>query len=278
MSLPPLRRIVALRLVTRDPERLARFYGEAIGAVADGDSVAIGEDERAMLGSGSGSRTRLLVGGFPIELDRFDRAGRPYPADADAADPRFQHVAVIVRDAMAAFDRTLACGAIAISSAGPVTLPVSSGGVTAVKLRDPDGHPFELLQFPPSADTVWRDVAPDALGILGIDHSAIAVADAARSRAFYADAGLVARGATRNRGPTQQALDGLSLDAVDVVPLFPRVDMPHLELLGYRGAGARPASDTGIADIAATRLVWASDRAGLLCDPDGHRHQTIVAD
>jgi len=279
MSLPALHRIAALRMVTRDIDRLANFYGTALGAAADGGAVAIGADEQAVLASGAGLRQRLLVGGFALDLDRFDREGQPYPADADAADLRFQHFAVIVADASAAYERAMASGATAISRGGPVTLPASAGGVTAVKLRDPDGHPFELLHFPATADNCWHDVAPDAFGVLGIDHSAIAVADARRSRAFYAEAGLVAHGATLNRGPTQEALDGLSLESVDVVPLFPGTDTPHLELLGYHGVARAPAQDMAIADIAATRLVWASDRPGLLLqDPDGHRHQTVAAD
>jgi len=278
MSLPALHRIVALRMVTRDIDRLARFYSTALGAAADGGAVAIGADEQAVLASGAGVRQRLLVGAFALDLDRFDREGRPYPADADAADLRFQHFAVIVADAAFAYERAMASGATAISRGGPVTLPASAGGVSAVKLRDPDGHPFELLQFPAAADNRWRDVAANACGVLGIDHSAIAVADARLSRAFYCEAGLVARGATLNQGSTQEALDGLSLQSVDVVPLFPGTDTPHLELLGYHRAGSASAPDTAIADIAATRLVWASDRPGLLLrDPDGHRHQTVSA-
>lgn len=277
MTMSPLRQIVALRMVTRDIDRLERFYGEAFGASAQGASLAIATHEQSLLGAGGVRRRRLSLGGFPIDLDRFDHEGRPYPPDADAADLRFQHFAVIVSDVQTAFAHAVACGAGVISHGGPVTLPASSGGVTAVKLRDPDGHPFELLQFPPAADNRWHLVAPDSLGIVGIDHSAISVADAARSLIFYTDAGLAAGEATINRGATQQALDGLSLDSVDVVPLLPAVDTPHLELLGYHGVARVAATSADIADIAATRLVWASDRATLLRDPDGHLHQTVVA-
>jgi catechol 2,3-dioxygenase-like lactoylglutathione lyase family enzyme len=272
-----LHRIVALRMVTRDIDRLARFYGEVLGATADGDTIAIPADERALLGVGAARRRRLRIGGLTVALDRFDVEGRPYPDDADAADLRFQHFAVIVGDISSAFERALACGATPVSRGGPVTLPASSGGVTAAKLRDPEGHPFELLRVPATADTRWRGVAPNDLGVLGIDHSAISVADAARSQAFYRAAGLVAKGATINRGAAQIALDGLALESVDVVPLFPPVDTPHLELLGYHGVARRSAADAGIADVAATRLVWESDRAMLLRDPDGHLHQTVPA-
>ena len=36
-----------------------------------------------------------------------------------------------------------------ISTDGPQLLPASSGGVTAYKFRDPEGHPLELIAFPP---------------------------------------------------------------------------------------------------------------------------------
>ena len=278
MSVAPLHRIVALRMVTRDPDRLARFYGEALGAMPEGGPTSIGPDECQLLGVAGGSRCALRIGGFAVELDRFDDPGRPYPADADAADLRFQHFAAIVRDIGAVFERARACGATLVSREGPVTLPASSGGATAVKLCDPDGHPFELLQFPQGADNHWRETTANAAGVLGIDHTAISVADAARSRCFYGAAGLTAGGATLNRGTAQDALDGLALRAVDVVPMMPSVAAPHLELLGYRGVAGRRVAKLDIADIAATRTVWASDREMLLLDPDGHRHQSGMVD
>ena len=72
-----------------------------------------------------------------------------------------------------------------ISRGGPVTLPKSAGGVTAVKFRDPEGHPLEFLQFPPGANPDWKGA-----GVMGIDHSAISVSDVAASRRFYARHGL----------------------------------------------------------------------------------------
>ena len=272
MIASPLTRIVALRIVTEDGDRLAHFYADALGAQIEGVS-AIGAADLALLGVSGGTRWRLRVGGFAIEIDRFDEPGEAYPADANAADLRFQHFAAVVDDMTTAFDRAIACGATLISQTGPVALPAAAGGVVAVKLRDPDGHPFELLRFPADADTVWRESVPNGRGILGIDHSAIVVADASRSRAFYAAAGLAARGGSINRGPTQIALDGLALDSVDVVPLFPAIDRPHLELLGYHGIGQRSTAVAQVVDIAATRTVWAADRAALLRDPDGHLHE-----
>ena len=259
--------ITAFRLTTAIPERLALFYA-GLGFVV-GAPIAIAEDEMALLGlEGSGTRLPMRIGDQRVDLDRFDQSGASYPADADLADFRFQHLALVTGDGDAAWAHAQALGATPISVGGPITLPASSGGVTAIKFRDPEGHPLELLQFPSGSETVWPGT-----GIFGIDHSAISVADTAASRTFYAALGLEPRGATLNRGTTQDALDGLHGVAVDVVPLFPPRATPHLELLGYRSPQGHAASASSTNDVAATRIVWAADRDALLRDPDGHLHQ-----
>lgn len=258
--------ITAIRLVTREPDRLARFYADAIGfAVAE--PIAIMAEEMAVLGlSGVGVRRRMTLGEQVIDLDAFKPAGRVYPADADAADLRFQHFAIVTDDATGAFERARTHGATSISIDGAVTLPASAGGVRAVKLRDPEGHPIEFLQFPGGARP------------RGIDHTAIAVADADASRAFYEAIGLRAGARTLNEGPTQVALDALAEVRVDVVPLWPARTPPHLELLGYRSPIARRAPWHAVNDVVATRTVWAADRAALIRDPDGHFHQLEADD
>jgi len=261
--------ITGFRLVTADPGRLAGFY-EAIG-FRRGSSVAIDPVEIALLGlSGGGTRLMLTLGQSRLELDRFDRPGAPYPAEATAADTIFQHLALVTSDAGAAWQRAMAAGATPISRDGPVVLPAASGGVTAAKFRDPDGHPLEFLQFAPGSNPAWRGE-----GMLGIDHSAIAVADPAASLSFYAARGLREGKRTLNQGPTQVSLDGLADVCVDVVPLDPPAMPPHLELLAYRTPGPPSDRDWRANDIAATRTVWRADQEALLRDPDGHFHQLV---
>ena len=248
------------------PERLAAFYA-GLGFVV-GEPVAIAAGELALLGlEGGGERLPMRIGGQRVDLDRFDRPGRPYPVDANAADLRFQHLALVTDDVVSAWARAKAYGATPISAHGPVTLPASSGGVTAIKFRDPEGHPLEFLQFARDADSAWQ-----GRGILGIDHSAISVADSGASLRFYTGLGLKPGSATVNRGATQDALDGLADVVVDVVPLSPPRDTPHLELLGYRTPPGRPAAPGAANDTAATRIAWRADRDALLRDPDGHLH------
>lgn len=258
--------ITAFRLTTAMPDRLTSFYS-GLGFTIEQPGV-IQADEMALLGvGGRGVRLGMRIGDQRVDLDRFDQAGAPYPIGADAADLCFQHLAIVTDDADAAWKRAQALGATSISDGGPVTLPASSGGVTAIKFRDSEGHPLEFLQFPSGADTPWHGT-----GILGIDHSAISVADAGASSAFYAALGLEAKGATVNRGAGQDALDGLPGVEVDVVPLAPPRATPHLELLGYRSPAGRPRPPSKPTDIAATRIVWAANCDALLRDPDGHLH------
>lgn len=258
--------ITAFRLTTAEPERLARFY-QGLGFSA-GDRERIPEDEIALLGlERGGTRLPLRLGEQRVDLDSFDDAGRPYPSGATSADLCFQHLALVTDDAATAWALAAALQAVPISTEGPITLPASAGGVTAVKFRDPEGHPLELLQFPSESGSRWR-----GKGLIGIDHSAISVSDAGASRRFYETLSLSVQRPTLNHGPTQMALDGLPGVKVDVVPMLPRRDTPHLELLAYRTPVGRGAGRLEANDVAATRIVWTADRNALVRDPDGHLH------
>jgi catechol 2,3-dioxygenase-like lactoylglutathione lyase family enzyme len=258
--------IAGFRLVTSDLTRLTAFY-RAIGFDV-GDAMPISTTELAVLGiAGTGMRIEMSLGISRVDLDCFGLAGRPYPTEASACDRIFQHLAIVTDDARKAWNRARDAGAMPISREQPVVLPQSSGGVTAVKLRDPEGHPLEFLEFPRGANPHWRGT-----GIIGIDHSAIAVSNLAASRHFYAYHGLAEGEPMLNQGPTQVALDGIDGVVVDIVPMLPAKAPPHIELLGYRDRVGDPVA-LAVNDIAATRIVWRSTRDALIRDPDGHHHQ-----
>lgn len=276
MSAQRLLRLIGYRLVTTDLARSTQFYSSVLGFGLDGPVSAISVSESAQLGLAvRGRRQRLVLGEQSVTLEQFDTPGAPYPQDGDASALWFQHLAIVVADIGGALERL--GDRPAISTGGPQRLPPSSGGVTAFKFRDPDGHPLELLQFP-ADDTPahWRGRLPRGrqLGI-GIDHSAISVADVTASVAFYAELGLVPGKPTTNQGPAQGRLDGLTAPVVEVMPLQPVEPTPHLELLGYRPPGAAGAARRAN-DVAATRLVWQGSEPALFADPDGHLHQVVL--
>jgi catechol 2,3-dioxygenase-like lactoylglutathione lyase family enzyme len=266
--------IAGFRLVTADLPRLTRFYADVLGFAADGPPAPIGVDEIAMLElSGGGQRQVLRLGAQAVALEAFDVPGAPYPAQGNAASLRFQHLALVVDDIAAAHARLR--GGRAITDGGPQHLPPSSGGVSAFKFRDPDGHPLELLQFP-AKDTppAWRGKRAPAGQIgLGIDHSAISVSDVDASAAFYAGLGLAPGKRSHNKGAEQQRLDDLRGVQVVVAPLQPSRMPPHLELLCYQVPRGEAGPPLRANDVAATRVAWRGDRPALLRDPDGHLHQ-----
>ena len=203
-----------------------------------------------------GRRSVLRLGRERIELLEFtDLAGRPYPPGSTSTDLWFQHMAIVVNDMTDAYQRVMANRRFRpISRNGPVQLPDSSGGVTAFKFRDQDGHPLELLAFPEGRATgEWRNAA-GAGPFLGIDHTAIAVSDSARSTRFFSSVfGFRVGTRTENRGPEQADLDDVDDVQVSVTQLAPDLPAPRLELLHYYAGTRRPIPhDTASNDIVAT--------------------------
>jgi catechol 2,3-dioxygenase-like lactoylglutathione lyase family enzyme len=250
-----------------------------------------------------GRRSLLRMGRERIELLEFtDAAGRPYPPDSTSTDLWFQHMAIVVNDMTHAYRQVMANRRFRpISREGPVRLPENSGGVTAFKFRDHDGHPLELLAFPQGRiPEPWR-AARGAGPFLGVDHTAIAVRDTARSTRFFRSVfGFRAGTRSENRGPEQDALDDVDDVHVSVTRLAPDLPAPRLELLRYHVRTRRPIPrDTASNDIVATHsvvrvasldataaalvrrgtpladrdlmILRGGMRAALVAGPDGHR-------
>jgi catechol 2,3-dioxygenase-like lactoylglutathione lyase family enzyme len=203
-----------------------------------------------------GRRSLLRLGRERIELLEFtDSAGRPYPPDSTSTDLWFQHMAIVVSDMGKAHLRVIANRRFRpISRNGPVRLPGESGGVTAFKFRDQDGHPLELLASPAGdVPELWRTGRGSA-SFLGVDHTAIAVSDSTRSARFFRSVfGFRTGGRTENRGPEQADLDNVDGVHVSVTRLAPDLPAPRMELLHYRAGTRRPIPrDTASNDIVAT--------------------------
>lgn len=274
-----------MTLVSQDALKLATFFERALGFHRL--EQAPSDESRYGVANGAGDlalSTTLSLGQQQIELLQFACAGRPYPQGTRSSDLLFQHAAIVVADMNEAFRQLSAvAGWTAISRGGPQTLPVKSGGVTAFKFRDPEGHPFELLAFPPAKlPAQWKHGDSHRV-FLGIDHSAISVANTEGSVAFYEALGLSVSGGSVNTGIEQERLDALSNPRVTVTALSAGVSAPHLELLCYRQRGTPALAIPRVRDndVAATRTVWQSRAAcgpgeakptsKMLVDPDGHR-------
>jgi catechol 2,3-dioxygenase-like lactoylglutathione lyase family enzyme len=257
-------RIGRISFTASDAERLGAFYQQAFGFEVMEIEHHCSADFARLTGV-EGAQARALplrLGEQTIELLAFTKPGAPYPADITCDDPRFQHIAIVVADMEAAYLRLCACkGWTAITRPAPQRLPASSGGVTAFKFRDPEGHPLELLAFPPdNVPPRWRRAPHRRGSCLGIDHSAIVVSDTAPSVAFYQQVlGFSVAGGSLNHGPEQEQLDAVTGVVVEVTALDPGTENPpHLELLCYRSARAPrgvPEVRSNSNDIAATRLV-----------------------
>ena len=169
-SVQKLSRII---LICREAEQLAEFYIRAFGFVRIDDSPKSDPGFAELIGFANGHvrLTSLRLGNQVISLAETQPPGRSYPKDVPGWDPRFQHFAIVVSDMAAAYANLQALRHwTAISTDGPQALPASSGGVTAFKFRDPEGHPLEMLAFAPGATppigrsgpptSVWASIIP----------------------------------------------------------------------------------------------------------------------
>lgn len=299
---PPACRIARFGRVVADIEQAERFLAAAFGATTTGRVAGDGRFAELLgVPDAVTRRTHMRLGDQEIALTAFDPPGRPYPPGSTTSDLWFQHLAIVVADIDAAHARVRdARHVMPITEGGPTRLPCAAGGVRAFKFRDGDGHPLELLEFhPQSTPAAWRRQGrPDVF--LGIDHTAIAVADTTRSIDFFRSSfGLIPAMQTENVGAEQSRLDAMGDTRVTVSTLNPVEKVPHLELLSYESGRRRPSTTAASNDIAATYVVLQTPdlaqtartlaaasarfispgictmadgtRAVMILDPDGHR-------
>ncbi|WIG57175.1 MAG: hypothetical protein OJF61_002963 [Rhodanobacteraceae bacterium] len=274
-----IQKLLRIERNTAELERALRFYRDALGfRVEDANAAPPAWTLLPGLCDSAPRCARLSLGAQSLVLTEFPAAA-PYPSDGASNDACFQHCAIVTDDMTAAYDRVLRHGATPVTRGGPQTLPPSAGSVTAFKFRDPDGHPLELIAFPDGiGDPVWQSMhAKDPT--LGIDHSAICVADVERSTLFYELLGLHVASRGVNRGVEQQRLDNLADVEVDVVAMQGAARTPHLELLGYHRPRGRANPAAALTAIAADRLVWQAGKVDVLLDAltDGDFARAIVA-
>ena len=220
-----------------DLERSVRFYSEVLQFRKVAETEIAGDRWEHLYGV-FGLRlrvARMQLGRESIELMQvLAPRGRPLPPDTHSNDRWFQHVAIIVSDMSRAYAR-LREYRVEHASSGPQRLPdwnPNAGGIEAFYFRDPDGNHLEVLQFPPGkGEPRWQQ--RDGQLFLGIDHTAIVVADTDASLAFYRDRlGLRVAGSSENYGTEQEHLNNVFGARLRITALR-AASGPGVELLEY---------------------------------------------
>jgi catechol 2,3-dioxygenase-like lactoylglutathione lyase family enzyme len=260
----PVAAVERVGFTVGDMERALPFYTGVLPFTTISDTEVSGREYELLTGVfGARARiVRLQLGSEQIELtDYLAPKGRPIPADVRANDRIFQHIAIVVTDIDAAY-RGLRRHGIAHASTAPQRLPdwnPNAGGIRAFYFRDGDGHFLELIQFPPGkGDARWlvppkASAKTKAAGLfLGIDHTAVVVADTDASLRFYRDTlGLRIAGESENFDIEQEHLNNVFGARLRITALR-AASGPGIELLEYLAPrDGRPApADLRANDIA----------------------------
>jgi catechol 2,3-dioxygenase-like lactoylglutathione lyase family enzyme len=234
---PGVKAVGPIAMTVGDAERAIAFYGEVLGFEKVSDVEVEGADWERLHGV-FGLRirhVRMRLGEESIELIEYlTPRGRPMPADSRSNDLWFQHIAIIVSDMDRAY-AWLRRHRVQHASPAPQRLPdwnAVAAGIRAFYFRDPDGHFLEILWFPPDkGDPRWQ--RPTDRLFLGIDHTAVVVANTERSLACYRDTlGLRVAGASENHGPEQERLNNVFGARLRITTLRAAAG-PGIELLEY---------------------------------------------
>ena len=207
---------------------------------------------------------RMQLGDEQIELTQYDAKGQPFPTNSRGNDHWFQHIAVVVSDMQKAY-AVLRQNRVRHASSAPQRLPdwnPNAAGIEAFYFRDPDGHYLELIYFPPGkGDPKWQ--RPSQELFLGIDHTAIVVADTDQTLRFYRELlGMRVAGESENYGVEQEHLNGVFGAHLRITSL--RAEQgPGIELLEYLSPsdGREVPADLRANDIAhwETRVEFEGD-------------------
>lgn len=211
---PLVKKVASAGFTVSDMDRSIDFFETVLSFRKISDLEVTGTDYERLQGV-FGLRMRVVqlqLGQDIIELTEYlTPQGKPIPVDSRSNDLWFQHVAIVVSDMDKAYQH-LRRHKIRHASTGPQTLPdyiTAAAGIKAFYFRDPDGHYLEVIYFPPGkGNPRWQQ--PTGQLFLGIDHTAIAVADTDSSLKFYRDGlGLSVAGESENYGTEQEHLNNV---------------------------------------------------------------------
>ena len=237
--------VKSIGMMVGDMDRSIDFYTTVLGfrqtgdrqitGMASADISSLQTDPQPAAANLQLRVVTLQLGAETIELTEcLTHPGRSIPPDSRSNDRWFQHLAIVVSDMERAYQHVCQHNVVQVSPS-PQTLPdwnPVAGGIQAVYFQDPDGHNLELIHFPAAkAAPKWQQ--PTTALFLGIDHTAIVVADTAASRAFYCDLlGMELKQTSENFGSEQELLSGIAGVKVRISSLSAPVGM-GIELLEY---------------------------------------------
>jgi catechol 2,3-dioxygenase-like lactoylglutathione lyase family enzyme len=232
--------VIRIGVTVEDMDRTVDFYTTVLDFKKASDIEVAGEAWETLFGV-FGLRARIVtlrLGDETIELTEYlTPRGREIPRDSRSNDRWFQHVAIVTTDIDRAYAR-LRQHNVRHASTGPQTLPAwnpNAGGIRAFYFHDPDGHVLELIQFPPGkGDPRWQSESMRDKLLLGIDHTAIVVADTDASLRFYQDLlGMKVVGRSENWGTEQEHLNNVFGARLRITTLKAPGGGPGVELLEY---------------------------------------------
>jgi catechol 2,3-dioxygenase-like lactoylglutathione lyase family enzyme len=248
---PPLASAVdSIDITVSDMDRAVTFYSGVLAFEKLSDTEVAGETYESLEGV-FGLRMRVVrmrLGDEFIELTEYlAPKGRPVFAGARSNDRSFQHIAIIVSNMDKAY-AWLRQNKVEHASSGPQRLPdwnKNAAGIKAFYFKDPDGHPLEILEFPPAKGEEKWHRRSDKL-FLGIDHTAIVVGDTEASLHFYCDLlGMRIAGKSENYGTEQEHLNNVFGAHLRITSLRagsgPGVEL--LEYLSPRDGGLFPLDE-----------------------------------
>ncbi len=233
--------IESVGFTVSDMDRAVDFYTRVLPFKKTSDAEIWGADVETLSGV-FGARVRVVrlqLGDETLELTEYlTPQGRPIPVDSRNNDRWFQHLAIVVSDLDQAY-QILRRHRVRYASTAPQTLPAylkQAAGIEAFYFKDFDNHILELIEFPPGKGArKWRKLATDKNKIfLGIDHTAIVVADTKRSLEFYRDLlHLKISGESENYGAEQEHLNNVRGARLRITSMqTPKAGM-GVELLQY---------------------------------------------
>lgn len=236
-----VRRVETVGFTVSDMDKAIEFYARVLQFEKVSDTEVWGTEFEHLSGV-FGARARVVelkLGGEKLELTEYlTPQGRPIPVDSRSNDRWFQHIAIIVADMDKAYTH-LRANKVRHASTGPQTLPAyitAAAGIKAFYFKDFDNHVLEILSFPADKGLLkWHEMSKTGKLFLGIDHTAIVVADTAKALEFYEGVlGLTVAGSSDNYGPEQEHLNNVRGARLHITGLRTREPGIAVEFLDYR--------------------------------------------